>query len=125
MASKKQVEDAIFEREGFKIEFELFEGKKSALPPYEWSVMAPQRWKISDWKNTRLEPYRLLVKSATIYRGDGSPIPRDMQLGNLRDTYYEAEFGPIKPSSSSGDDGENVVDLSKRRKAPRKHAGRD
>ncbi|HKU68184.1 MAG TPA: hypothetical protein VJP85_10440 [Candidatus Baltobacteraceae bacterium] len=96
MASKKQVEDAIFEREGFKVELELFEGKKSVLPAYAWSVMAPQRWKVSDWKNARLEPYRLLVKSVTIYRGDGTPVPRDLQLGNLRDTYYEAEYGPIK-----------------------------
>jgi hypothetical protein len=31
--------------------------------------MAPQRWKVSDWKNARLEAYRLLVKGATIYRG--------------------------------------------------------
>lgn len=122
MASKKQVEDAIFEREGFKVELELFEGKKSALPAYEWSVMAPQRWKVSDWKNTRLEPYRLLVKGATIYRGDGTPIPRDMQLGNLRDTYYEAEYGPIKEPAQA--DGEKVVELRKRRKASRKDAGR-
>lgn len=103
MANKKQVEDAIFECEGFRVDLELFEGKKSALPPYEWRVMAPQRWKVSDWKNTRLEAYRLLVKSITIRRGDGTPIPRDMQLGNLRDTYYEAEYGPIKaPSTSDG-----------------------
>ena len=74
MATKKQVEDAIFEREGFRVELELLDGKKSSLPPYDWSVMAPQRWKISDWKNARLEAYRLLVKSATIYRGDGTPV---------------------------------------------------
>src|SRR5579884_3938276 len=124
MASKKQVEDAIFEREGFKVELELFEGKKSALPAYEWSVMAPQRWKVSDWKNARLEPYRLLVKSATIYRGDGKPIPRDMQLGNLRDTYYEAEYGPIKSAVSEDEESGKVVELEKRRKkATRKRAG--
>jgi hypothetical protein len=117
MASKKQVEDAIFEREGFKVDLELFEGKKSALPAYEWSVMAPQRWKLSDWKNARLEPYRLLVKGATVYRGDGKPVPRDMQLGNLRDTYYEAEYGPVKTSvQTEVDSAEKVVDLSKRRK---------
>jgi hypothetical protein len=125
MASKKQVEDAIFEREGFKVELELFEGKKSTLPAYEWRVMAPQRWKVSDWKNARLEPYRLLVKSATVYRGDGRPIPRDMQLGNLRDTYYEAEYGPIKAADVEEEAGEKVVDLNKRRKkTPRKDARR-
>lgn len=95
MAGKKQVEDAIFEREGFKVELELFAGKKSALPAYDWSVMAPQRWRISEWKNARLEPYRLLVKSVTVFRGDGAHVARDMQLGNLRDTYYEAEYGPV------------------------------
>jgi hypothetical protein len=115
MASKKQVEDAIFEREGFKVELDLFEGKKSALPAYEFGAMAPQRWKVSDWKNARLEPYRLLVKGATVYRGDGKPIPRDMQLGNLRDTYYEAEYGPIKAAEQQTGE-EKVVDLSKRRK---------
>jgi hypothetical protein len=126
MASKKQVEDAIFEREGFKVDLELFEGKKSALPAYEWSVMAPQRWKLSDWKNARLEAYRLLVKGATVYRGDGKPVPRDMQLGNLRDTYYEAEYGPIKtPAQTEEDSAEKVVDLSKRRKkTARNHARR-
>ncbi len=96
MANKKQVEDAIFEREGFKVELELLEGKKSALPAYEWSVMAPQHWRVSEWKNERLEAYRLLVKAAVVYRGDGNPVGRDMQLGNLRDTYYEAEYGPIR-----------------------------
>jgi len=96
MATKKQVEDAIFAREGFRVELEVFEGKKSALPAYEWRVMAPQRWRISEWKNERLEPYRLLVKGVNVLRGDGSAAARDLQLGNLRDTYYEAEYGPIR-----------------------------
>ena len=96
MASKKQVEEAIREREGFRVELEFLDGKKGALPAYEWSVMAPQRWRVSEWKNVRLEPYRMLVKGATVFRGDGTPVSRDMQLGNLRDTYYEAECGPIR-----------------------------
>lgn len=124
MASKKQVEDAIFEREGFRVELQLLDGKKISLPEYEWSVMAPQRWKISDWKNVRLEAYRLLVKSATVYRGDGTPVPRDLQLGNLRDTYYEAEYGPIKAAQE--EESEKVVELGARRKKnARKHAARD
>ena len=97
MASKAQVEEAIRKREGFRVELELFDGKRPALPPYEYAVMAPHRWKVSDWKNARLAEYRLLVKGVTVYRGDGSPIPRDMQLGNLRDTYYEAEYGSLEP----------------------------
>lgn len=111
MATKAQVEKAIFEREGFRVELDLFEGKRPALPPYEYSVMAPQRWKVSDWKNERLAAYRLLVKGATIYRGDGTPIPRDMQLGNLRDTYYEAAYGPLRPPIEA--DNEKVIELKR------------
>ncbi|MFZ0030755.1 MAG: hypothetical protein WBE79_08755 [Candidatus Cybelea sp.] len=97
MASKAQVENAILQREGFRVELELFDGKRSELPSYDYRVMAPQRWKVSDWKNARLGPYRLLVKGVTIYRGDGTPISRDLQLGNLRDTYYEGAFGSLDP----------------------------
>ncbi|MBV9233310.1 MAG: hypothetical protein JO030_04650 [Candidatus Eremiobacteraeota bacterium] len=78
--------------------FELFGGKRPALAPYDYPVMAPQRWKVSDWKNARLAAYRLQIKSVTIYRGDGSPIPRDLQLGFLRDTYYASEYGSLEPS---------------------------
>ena len=100
MATKGQIEKTIFEREGFRVELELFEGKRPALPPYEFPVMAPQRWKVSDWKNARLEDYRLLVKGITIFRGDGTPVTRDYQLGNLRDTYYEAEYGTTDVGSA-------------------------
>jgi hypothetical protein len=118
MATKAQIEKTILEREGFRVEFELFDRKRQALPPYEYSVMAPQRWRVSDWKNARLEAYRLLVKGVTIYSGDGSPIPRDLQLGKLRDTYYEAAHGSLQPP---GDADEKVVPLGphrERRKAP-------
>jgi hypothetical protein len=121
MASKKQVEDAIFQREGFQVELEPFDGKKATLPPYDWSAMAPQRWRISDWKNARLEPYRLLIKGVKVFRGDGTPVARDMQLGNLRDTYYEAEYGPIRAQTEEPAPTEKVVDLAKRRK--KAHSG--
>ena len=99
MASKVQVENAILDREGFRVELELFDKKQRTLPPYDYSVMAPQRWKVSDWKNARLGAYRLLVKGMTIYRGDGKPITRDLQLGNLRDGYYEEAYGSLEPTS--------------------------
>jgi hypothetical protein len=124
MATKKQVEDAIFQREGFQVELEPFDGKKASLPPYDWSAMAPQRWRISDWKNARLEPYRLLIKGVKVFRGDGTPVARDMQLGNLRDTYYEAEYGPIRTESEPAKSSEKVVDLAKRRKKANPRAGR-
>lgn len=118
MATKAQVERAIFEREGFSVELELFEGKRPALPPYEYAAMAPQRWKVSDWKNERLAAYRLLVKGATIYLGDGTPLPRDLQLGKLRDTYYEAAYGAIQRSPDLTD--EKVTVLKDRRNLTRK-----
>jgi hypothetical protein len=97
VATKAQIEKAIFEREGFRAELELFDGNRPSLPPYDYPVMAPQRWKVSDWKNARLEAYRLLVKAATIYRGGSEPITRDMRLGNLRDTYYEDGYDSLEP----------------------------
>jgi hypothetical protein len=113
MATKTQIENTILAREGFRVEFELFDKKRQALPAYDYSVMAPQRWKVSDWKNARLEAYRLLVKGITIYRGDGSPLQRDSQLGHLRDTYYEATYGSLLPP---GDADEKVVRLEPNRK---------
>jgi hypothetical protein len=111
MASKKQVEEAIFALEGFRVEFDLLDPKRS-LPEYEWRAMAPQRWKISDWKNERLAAYRLLAKGLTVYRGDGSPVPRDMQLGNLRDGYCEAAYGPI--ARGSAEKPSNVIRMAGR-----------
>lgn len=105
MATKAQIEKAIFEREGFRVELELFEGKRPALPSYDYRVMAPQRWKVSDWKNARLEAYRLLVKGITVFRGDGTPIARDLQLGNLRDTYYENEYGSDEQRTTTAPSG--------------------
>lgn len=113
MATKAQMEKAIFEREGFRVELELFNGKRPSLPTYDYPLMAPQRWKVSDWKNARLDEYRLLVRGITIYRGDGKPIPRDMQLGNLRDTYYEDAYGSVEPPQEV--DASKVVQLDTRR----------
>lgn len=116
MATKAQVERAILEREGFRVQLALFEQKRQALPSYEYPVMAPQRWKVSDWKNARLADYRLLVKSATIYGGDGTPIPRDLQLGKLRDSYYETTYGSLQPPGDVVGQSDNVIPLRKRRR---------
>jgi hypothetical protein len=113
VATKAQIEKAIFEREGFLVELHLFDGKRPSLPPYDFPVMAPQRWKVFDWKNARLEAYRLLVKDVTIYGGVSEPITRDMQLGNLRDTYYEDAYGSFEPPHEV--DVSKVVQLDSRR----------
>ena len=112
MATKAQIEKTIFEREGFRVALQLFDGKRPSLPPYDYPVMAPQRWKVSDWKNARLEAYRLLVKGATIYRGGSEPITRDMQLGNLRDSYEDA-YGSLEPPQEV--DASKIVELDSRR----------
>jgi len=109
--TKKQLEETIFALEGFRVEFDLFDPKQ-ALPEYEWRVMAPQRWKISDWKNERLGGYRTLAKGLTVFRGDGSPVPRDMQLGNLRDGYFEAEYGQI--AHGGAEKPSNVIRMDQR-----------
>lgn len=96
------------------MELELFE-KRLSLPPYDFSEMAPQRWKVSDWKNARLDAYRLLAKGATIYLGDGTPIARDLQLGNLRDSYYAAAHGSLKPPGDT-DERSKVTPLRPHRK---------
>lgn len=114
MASKAQVEKAIFECEGFRVELELFE-KRQTMPAYEFSEMAPQRWKVSDWKNARLDAYRLLAKGVTIYLGDGAPVARDLQLGNLRDSYYAAAHGSLQPPGSGTDKAATVTRLRPRK----------
>jgi len=95
LATKAQVEKAIFDLEGFRVEMEPFDGKRTTLASYDFAVMAPQRWKVSDWKNARLADYRLLVKGLKVFRGDGTVVERDLQLGKLRDSYYEAEYGSV------------------------------
>ena len=89
MASLKQIEDAIFAKEGFRVKFTALDGKKSvALPPYDYEYMASNKWKLTDWRMVRLERYIPFLKSVDIFRGDGSKTTTDMRLGNLRDTYF-------------------------------------
>ena len=97
-SSVTELQDAIFAREGFRVEFAPLEGRTPAsLPPYEFNEMAPQRWKISDWQRVRLAAYVPFFSGVKVYRGDGKPVARDMQLGNLRDGYYEAAHGTLSP----------------------------
>jgi hypothetical protein len=44
-----------------------------------------------------------------VYRGDGEPIARDVKLGHLRDTYFEAEYGTLAPEAPSSEVPDNVV----------------
>jgi hypothetical protein len=131
MASKRQVESAIFDLEGFRVDLELLSAKKHDLPAYDWKVMAPQKWRVSDWINARLRPYRLLARKVAVYQGDGSPIPRDLQLGRLRDSYFEATYGTLQPAGALGekvDDSQpkqrrkrstKVIPINRKRRQPR------
>lgn len=91
-----QVEEQIFVVEGFRVKLEPLIAKTKMLPSYDFTLMAPQRWRVSDWKSARLPAYLTLVRSATVLRPDGKPLRGDLQLGNVRDSYYEAKYGPTK-----------------------------
>jgi len=95
MATIAAVEKQIWEREGFRVKLTPLTDKVKSLPEYGFTVMAPQRWKISEWKNERLAEYITLVRDVTIFRGNGDVVKTDVQLGNLRDTYYQAEYGVL------------------------------
>ena len=96
MPTIAQVEEQIFVVEGFRIKLEALLAKTKILPSYDFTLMAPQRWRVSDWKSARLTAYLALVRSATVLRPDGSPLRGDLQLGNVRDSYYEATYGSSK-----------------------------
>lgn len=101
MATIATVEKQIFDKEGFRVKLLPLTDKVKSVPDYDYAVMAPQRWKISDWKNERLAQYIEFLKGITVFAGDDQPVKRDLQLGNLRDSYYQAEYGKltIKPTN--------------------------
>jgi hypothetical protein len=92
-----QVEEQILAVEGFRVRFEPLSPKTKSIPSYDFTTMAPQRWKISDWKNARLKAYVALLRGVTIARGDGTAVKGDLQLGSLRDSYYAAHYGSLEP----------------------------
>ena len=101
MATLAAVEKQIEQREGFRVKLTPLTDKVKAIPDYAFSVMAPQKWKLSEWKNERLADYITLIRDVTIYRGNGDVVRTDVQLGNLRDTYYQAAYGVLtnKPNN--------------------------
>ena len=125
MATVTELQDQIFAREGFRVSFERV-GAPLDVPPYEYAVMAPTTWRISDWKNERLAAYVGMLRGVTILRGDGAPAKRDVRLGYLRDTYYAAAYGSTSPAESTPL-GSPVVDLDAERakRAGRRPPGRD
>lgn len=100
MPTIAQVEEQILVVEGFRVQLAPLLSKTKNLPSYDFTVMAPQRWRTSDWKNVRLAAYVTLLRGAVVLRGDGSPIKGDPQLGNLRDSYYAKQYGTVVPPGS-------------------------
>jgi hypothetical protein len=101
MPSVAALEEQIFQREGFRVSFERLDSNRSALPGYDYRVMAPNGWRVSDWKAVRLAAYVPFFKSVTLFRGDGSALRSDIRLGNLRDGYYAAIYGGTEPHQTS------------------------
>ena len=89
MATIKQVEDAIFNREGFRVKLTPLGAKAGALPPYDYEYMASNKWKLTDWRMSRMTRYIPYLRSLEVFRGDGTRTVADMRLDNLRDSYFK------------------------------------
>lgn len=83
--------------EGFQISFDRFDVANVDIPPYPFDIMAPSKWRLSDWKRIRLAPYVLIFKGIRVYRGDESLVNSDLKLVTLRDSYYETRYGTLEP----------------------------
>jgi hypothetical protein len=102
MPTIAQVEEQILVVEGFRVVLTPLVAKTKTLPSYDYTVMAPQRWRVSDWKSARLGAYLTLIRRAEIVRGDGTPVKGDQQLGHIRDSYYAHQYGSIAPPATEG-----------------------
>lgn len=89
MATIKQVEDAIFNREGFRVKLTPLTAKAGPLPAYDYEYMASNKWKLTDWRMSRMARYIPYLRSLEVFRGDGTRTVSDMRLDNLRDSYFK------------------------------------
>jgi hypothetical protein len=99
MPTLGQIEEQIYACEGFRVRLTPFKATQKAFPSYDFLVMAPQRWRLSDWKTLRLQNYIPLIREIVVLRGDAAPVRGDIALGRLRDTYYEAKYGSTDPGA--------------------------
>jgi hypothetical protein len=102
MPTVVQVEEQIYACEGFRVRLTPLKPGMKMLPAYDFLVMAPQIWRVSDWKTVRLRGYLTVVRSVLVLRGDGSPLKTDLRLGNLRDSYYQAKYGTLAAEATTG-----------------------
>jgi hypothetical protein len=94
-----EIQEQIFQREGFRVSFVPLGHSNHALPPYDHPLMAPNTWHVSDWRRIRLVPYIVSFADVFVYGGDGKPIAGDVKLGHLRDTYFAARYGTLTPDT--------------------------
>ncbi len=92
-----ELQNQIASVEGFRISFERFGAADTPIDPYPYDVMAPSKWRISDWKRVRLASYIGTFKSVTVFQGDDTPVKSDIKLVGLRDSYYQARYGTLEP----------------------------
>lgn len=97
MPTIAQIEEQILVVEGFRVEMTPFLAKTKSFPSYDFTVMAPQRWRLSEWRSARLSAYLTLVRRVVVLRGDRSPVKGDLQLGSVRDSYYAERYGTVAP----------------------------
>ncbi len=102
MPTVAQVEEQIYACEGFRVRLTPLKPGAKMLPAYDFLVMAPQSWRVSEWKTVRLRGYVAVVRSVIVLRGDESPVKTDLRLGNLRDTYYHAKYGTLAAEAMTG-----------------------
>ncbi len=92
-----ELQNQIASVEGFRISFERFGAADTSIDAYPYDVMAPSKWRISDWKRVRLASYIGTFKSVTVFQGDDTPVKSDIKLVTLRDSYYQARYGTLEP----------------------------
>jgi hypothetical protein len=93
-----ELQNQIATVEGFRVSFSRLGSANMPIEPYAYEVMAPSKWRISDWKLIRLAPYIALFRSVDIYRGDDTIVKSDIRLAALRDSYYAAKYGTLEPT---------------------------
>jgi hypothetical protein len=94
-----QLQNQIAAVEGFHVSFDRLGAADVPIPQYAHDVMAPSKWRISDWKRVRLAPYIGIFKAVRVIRGDDSVVTADLKLVTLRDSYYQARYGTLEPEA--------------------------
>ena len=92
-----ELQEQIARVEGFRVSFGRFGASAVEIPPYAFDVAAPSKWTVADWKQLRLGAYVLIFKSVDVYRGDETIAKPALRLVTLRDSYYLARYGTLKP----------------------------